>query len=1659
MIGQLTSSPRHAWDAAATLKGIPDGYGAQAAIGWCLDARDPEQLAGVLRKAEASGLARGALLVRPADAEEARICAQAIANAGDLHHITLCFPDPGRSVLSEEAIDCLAAAIGSKPSMACFEFFGSSHFGPLLKALGGRPELRLTIRQSQHADVSHIRDFVDDLLPRLNEWTHLTAIDAAWYHDSLRPVTVEEVLSGLGRQNRLDSISINGIETSTAFCDLLRGCTSPTQLAVLSGWEVGELAELIASNGCSATRVTLRMAPNCSGDCVLKALETNTSITEFRMECDGLDLDLIEPVLTKNTQLASLHLRGAPFLCTSRQPISQALLGNRALLSCSIACVPAGGSGDPPHEAGWFAEPIASMTRRNRDQALLYSDAYVLSALSHLAGSLSPGGIALPQGAIETLAHQWETSNQLFDDRRSMIVNHATRNAAIAGRARDYAQQLTEQLANHDLEGFVGLCASLLRQEIELPARSIQAFGRSRQIENIFSTALRLAQFPEIASVFDRAMASGQGDELRQRVLDALAASLENLGAVEVVQLLGALLRYRNASGKSMVNAALSRVLRELPRHPALRAIADAAVRSGQLGPLLGAFRSLGGEEAQLLAARLILCSLDTGDLADLPAEFAPDHCHLESLATTPDLKDIQSPAMMLWVCYNRIPRDTAGQTRLLDDIVEFCGAHGDNFSLMAAVADRLSFAELRLQLAHSAESVAGALRALQTNSTVRTLHLEGPALAQGTGWCAALRDLLRMNRGLQNVVILAPSAIWDELNRVRKAHPGVQIVIEGEKSAAAVARQSRTAPRADLLPPAPAKESTPLALAKEIHALIHPELDNSWDFDDAGEDSREVDDAGEDSLDVDDASEEPWAVEAQELPAHALLARFVAGPLDPGAITCLAARRFAAYAEVPTDRRERLLAQNEIETWCTQHSQPGLLLAMAHAFQAASIVYDCGKLDPQVLKDKLWLCEAMRFLTLVGVDDGNVGLVSEWLTTPFVETRLTLHIDCVGERNIAKLCAALELAISRESKPDIEVVTGSRTKWAAFASLSGNYAQFTWRKKVPNELVNSNAASLNGKAGRSTTCMPLALHVAGMLAHRAKQRLLGVAQELDFTRLGTVEGIRETVKFTEFTANLTIQKFTENHLVAHARWGAFLCRQVLELKDRKQVSKVAILRSTNHAMTLGLEVVDGSYELFFYDGNFTDTIRRLRVHDMRELAELDFKASLFMDDPGAFDAYFGSGKSRQQYLVLSAWEDPYEPSRDVSIKPRTLSTQFANLDKVVYPDAVVHMTTMDFPDELAVLASSLRPPERKNDEFASTGPRAIPSPEALLLTKLESGRSIMNTLLRHGYAKSVDAVGDLLAAADRLSPALRAHRAALMELLSADDPRINPPYGAPALAFVYASGYASTLLAFCRLLEIAREMAELPADGLMRMAIGSDGIDSGLLVAQSRGHADLVAACSSLLELIHRTAEPTTKWVEQFVLGCDQDHVPGTRIALDSGHHETYKASVKLLRTALGLEPISREVVRKVLGAPVKDGSAGLAEAVKRGKVATIAAFGDGLEAMCQRVPTVQSDAYPDGNFTLKPMEVYCLLLGLEYPVSNDLEGEQYSNFEKAIRESGPVWSLLKDAPDLKTVKALRSVVTRLRPHLGREIARTLRQACDATAANLSQSESDSIV
>ena len=426
------------------------------------------------------------------------------------------------------------------------------------------------------------------------------------------------------------------------------------------------------------------------------------------------------------------------------------------------------------------------------------------------------------------------------------------------------------------------------------------------------------------------------------------------------------------------------------------------------------------------------------------------------------------------------------------------------------------------------------------------------------------------------------------------------------------------------------------------------------------------------------------------------------------------------------------------------------------------------------------------------------------------------------------------------------------------------------------------------------------------LVEHRQSEQERSPQIKFDDAQFASTEVIAAHVSYdTEAKHDHLIVHATEARLLHNRDFGKGLVQQFAAMAAEGEASRLILLLSTNHAMSVQLRIKekDGKpyYVAALFDPNRTASHVRIASDSLLTLETLTLKD--LIDGEGRYNDYYPEPDGLSMMVVRPPAQEGQTmtgPARGV-VENRTLTSSIE--DKEITPTALFYMMTHG-------CAGDLR---RLKGEIASR-----PEKERIALLAAKDDRGNIPGLysaLQNGHADAIKAFGELLLFVPE------DQRAALLVAKNTD--------GVPGLYMALQNGHADAIKAFGKLLLLVPEDQR----AALLAAKNADGVP-GLFIALQEGHADAnadaIKAFGELLSLVPEDQRAA------LLAAKNADSVPGLCMALYKGHAGAIKAFGELLL----LVPEDQRAA--LLAAENANGIRGLCKALLQGHADAIEAFGE---------------------------------------------------------------------------------------------------------------------
>ena len=454
--------------------------------------------------------------------------------------------------------------------------------------------------------------------------------------------------------------------------------------------------------------------------------------------------------------------------------------------------------------------------------------------------------------------------------------------------------------------------------------------------------------------------------------------------------------------------------------------------------------------------------------------------------------------------------------------------------------------------------------------------------------------------------------------------------------------------------------------------------------------------------------------------------------------------------------------------------------------------------------------------------------------------------------------------------------------------------------KRRPLENFNGKT-KFRGK-DKTIDCAHLAEHRQAVLEQSDQLKF-----KFDDAQYSSLENIATHVSYaTEAKIHRLCAHATKTHLFHNRDFGKTLVQQFDEMMRKQETTRLILLISTDHAMSVELKIKekDGKpphYVARLFDPNYTTSHVRVASDNLHTLEGKTLKN--FIAEEDSYKWYYPGSEALSMMMVrLSPQEEQAMANRGAgAVENRTLTSSIG--DKKINATALFYMLAHGFAGDLRRLTNEIT--NRPKEE------------QVRLLTAKEShGTPGLYAALLNGHADAIKAFGELL-------EQLQLKPEECTELLAAKDDR-----GIPGLYMALQNGHADAIKAFGELLKY------VPPEELVALltAKNSRGIP-GLYMALKNSHADAIKAFGELLK--HVPPEELAA-----LLTAKNDRViPGLHMALQNGRADAIKAFGELLKH------VPPEELVALLTAKDDRGIHGLHMALQNGHADAIKAFGELLK------------------------------------------------------------------------------------------------------------------
>ena len=438
------------------------------------------------------------------------------------------------------------------------------------------------------------------------------------------------------------------------------------------------------------------------------------------------------------------------------------------------------------------------------------------------------------------------------------------------------------------------------------------------------------------------------------------------------------------------------------------------------------------------------------------------------------------------------------------------------------------------------------------------------------------------------------------------------------------------------------------------------------------------------------------------------------------------------------------------------------------------------------------------------------------------------------------------------------------------------------------------------------------------IVEHRQAELEQSDRRKFDYVQYASVQNIAAHVSdTTEAQCAYLKAHAAETHLFHNHDFGQVLVGQFGEMQRRKETTRLLLLESSEHAMSVELKVKDKDGKLHYvaalFDPNATTSHIRFASGDMRTLEELTLKG--FIESESTYEYYYENSDETSIMFVrppapAQAQAEPAREKREAgAVKNRTL-TSCINGEQI-NAIALYFMLANGFSGDIRRLRNEIA--KRPEEEQIR-----------ILAAKRADGVSGFNAALYYGHADVITAFGEVLKEL-RVPPA---DRIKLLEAKGAN--------GVPGFYDALRDGHADAITAFGQVL---MELQVPPDKCVELLAAKSDAGVPGLSMALEYGHADAIKAYGQVLKELQ---VPPDKCVE-LLEAKDHYGVPGFYDALQQGHADAIKAFCQVLKE-LQVPPAK---CAELLAPKGDYGDPGLYMALWHGYADAITAFVQGLKEL----------------------------------------------------------------------------------------------------------------
>jgi len=378
---------------------------------------------------------------------------------------------------------------------------------------------------------------------------------------------------------------------------------------------------------------------------------------------------------------------------------------------------------------------------------------------------------------------------------------------------------------------------------------------------------------------------------------------------------------------------------------------------------------------------------------------------------------------------------------------------------------------------------------------------------------------------------------------------------------------------------------------------------------------------------------------------------------------------------------------------------------------------------------------------------------------------------------------------------------------------------------------------------------------------------------KFDYVQYANVQNIAAHVSYATHAQCMHLKaQAAETHLFHNHDFGKVLVRQFGEMQRKKETTRLLLLESSNHAMSVELKVKDkggkSHYVVALFDPNSTTSHIRFASHDVRKLVGLTLKG--FIKQESTYKLYYPNSDEistmfvRPPALAQAQAEQAGLNRGAGTVKNRTLTSCID--DEQLNGTALHYMLARGFSGDI----------RRLKNEIAK---RSEEARFQLLAAKRADRVPGFSMALENGYADAIMAFGEVLAE-------LKMPIEKCIELLEGKD-----DHKLPGLFMALQYGHADAIVAFGKVLKDL----QVPLDKCIDLlaAKKANGV-SGLYMALRKGHAGAIAALGQVLNELQELHVPSKEYAE---LVAPKNHIPGLFNAVESGHVDAIAAFGKVLK------------------------------------------------------------------------------------------------------------------------------------------------------------------